>query len=228
MKILVTAAEEQELRRAERAFDMVKKSKDVKAQVEFRLTGIGAVQACHCVTREVVAAAAVGEPYNLVVNLGIAGSYDLEAFPIGSAAVISREHFADLGFGSEEGFSDLFQYGILEKDDFPYTKGALARQLLPYPHIEKVLEKYGAGAGATVQCVTGTQARCNEIVAMYNPQIESMEGAGVYYAALMEKVPFFELRTVSNAVGERDTSKWESKAALDTLEECCREIFSVI
>lgn len=228
MKILVTAAEEQELRRAERAFDMVKKSKDVKAQVEFRLTGIGAVQACHCVTREVVAAAAVGEPYNLVVNLGIAGSYDLEAFPIGSAAVISREHFADLGFGSEEGFSDLFQYGILEKDDFPYTKGALARQLLPYPHIEKVLEKYGAGAGATVQCVTGTQARCKEIVAMYNPQIESMEGAGVYYAALMEKVPFFELRTVSNAVGERDTSKWESKAALDTLEECCREIFSVI
>lgn len=228
MKILVTAAEEQELRRAERAFDMVKKSKDVKAQVEFRLTGIGAVQACHCVTREVVAAAAAGEPYNLVVNLGIAGSYDLEAFPIGSAAVISREHFADLGFGSEDGFSDLFQYGILEKNDFPYTKGALARQLLPYPHIEKVLEKYGAGAGATVQCVTGTQARCNEIVAMYNPQIESMEGAGVYYAALMEKVPFFELRTVSNAVGERDTSKWESKAALDTLEECCREIFSVI
>lgn len=228
MKILVTAAEEQELRRAERAFDMVKKSKDVKAQVEFRLTGIGAVQACHCVTREVVAAAAAGDPYNLVVNLGIAGSYDLKAFPIGSAAVISREHFADLGFGSEEGFSDLFQYGILEKDDFPYTKGALARQLLPYPHIEKVLEKYGAGAGATVQCVTGTQARCNEIVDMYNPQIESMEGAGVYYAALMEKVPFFELRTVSNAVGERDTSKWESKAALDTLEECCREIFSVI
>lgn len=228
MKILVTAAEEQELRRAERAFDMVKKSKDVKAQVEFRLTGIGAVQACHCVTREVVAAAAAGDPYNLVVNLGIAGSYDLEAFPIGSAAVISREHFADLGFGSEEGFSDLFQYGILEKDDFPYTKGALARQLLPYPHIEKVLEKYGAGAGATVQCVTGSQARCNEIVAMYDPQIESMEGAGVYYAALMEKVPFFELRTVSNAVGERDTSKWESKAALDTLEECCREIFSVI
>ncbi len=228
MKILVTAAEEQELRRAERAFDMVKKSKDVKAQVEFRLTGIGAVQACHCVTREVVAAAAAGEPYNLVVNLGIAGSYDLEAFPIGSAAVISREHFADLGFGSEEGFSDLFQYGILDKDEFPYTNGALARQLLPYPHIEKVLEKYGAGAGATVQCVTGTQARCNEIVDMYNPQIESMEGAGVYYAALMEKVPFFELRTVSNAVGERDTSKWESKAALDTLEECCREIFSVI
>lgn len=228
MKILVTAAEEQELRRAERAFDMVKKSKDVKAQVEFRLTGIGAVQACHCVTREVVAAAAAGDPYNLVVNLGIAGSYDLEAFPIGSAAVISREHFADLGFGSEEGFSDLFQYGILEKDGFPYTKGALARQLLPYPHIEKVLEKYGSGAGATVQCVTGTQARCNEIVAMYNPQIESMEGAGVYYAALMEKVPFFELRTVSNAVGERDTSKWESKVALDTLEECCREIFSVI
>ena len=58
--------------------------------------------------------------------------------------------------------------------------------------------------------------------------LSEMEGAGVYYASLMERVPFFEIRTVSNAVGERDTSKWNSREALDTLEECCREIFSVI
>ena len=228
MKILVTAAEEQELRRAERAFDMVKKSKDVKAQVEFRLTGIGAVQACHCVTREVVAAAAAGDPYNLVVNLGIAGSYDLEAFPIGSAAVISREHFADLGFGSEEGFSDLFQYGILEKDDFPYTKGALARQLLPYPNVEEAISRYKSGVGVTIQCITGDAARIDELKELYTPHIESMEGAAVYYAALMEGVPCFGLRTVSNVVGERDSRKWKTKEALDTLENCCREIFEIL
>jgi len=44
----------------------------------------------------------------------------------------------------------------------------------------------------------------------------------------MEKVPFFGLRTVSNAVGERDTRKWDTPAALDALQECCHEIFSVL
>ena len=114
------------------------------------------------------------------------------------------------------------------KNIFGYTGGALARQLLPYKEIEEVLVRYKAGAGATVQCVTGTPEKLQELIDMYDPKIESMEGAGVYYAALMENVPFFELRTVSNAVGERDTSKWNSREALDTLEECCREIFSVI
>ena len=228
MRILVTAAEDQELQRAIKAYNEVKQQHAVQAQVDFHLTGIGAVQACHRVTKEIMNGVIEKAPYSLVINIGIAGSYDLEAYPIGSAAVISREYFADLGFGSNEGFSDLFQYGILNKDEFPYTGGALARQLLPYENIEKVLAKYKEGAGATVQCVTGTPEKLQELIELYDPKIESMEGAGVYYAALMENVPFFELRTVSNAVGERDTSKWNSREALDTLEECCREIFSVI
>ena len=228
MRILVTAAEDQELQRAVKAIGEVRQQKELEAQVEFHLTGIGSVQACHRVTHEVMAAAAQGNPYNLVINIGIAGSYDLDKFPIGSEAVITREFFGDLGFGSSDGFTDLFQYGILEKDVFPYTNGALARQLLPYDQIEQVLEKYKKGTGITVQSVTGTPEKVEELKGHFAPDIESMEGAGVYYAALMENIPFFELRTVSNAVGERDTRKWDSKAALDTLEKCCREIFSVI
>ena len=228
MKILVTAAEEQELNRAKKALEAVKESRNVESEVDFRLTGIGSVQACHCVTRAIVGSMAAGNPYDLVINIGIAGSYDFEEFPIGSAAVISREYFGDLGFGGSDGFTDLFQYGILDRDGFPYTDGALARKVLPYPQIEKVLEKYRPGAGITVQCVTGTPEKVEELKGPFAAHIESMAGAGVYYAALMEQVPFFELRTVSNAVGERDTSKWDSRAALDTLEECCREIFSVI
>ena len=228
MRILFTAAEEQELQRAIKAFNEVKQYHQVQAQVDFHLTGIGAVQACHRVTKEVMKGVMENNPYTLVINMGIAGSYDLQAYPIGSATVVSREYFADLGFGSSEGFSDLFQYGILNKDEFPYTGGALARQLLPYSNIEEVLARYREGAGATVQCVTGTPEKLKELIKTGTSITFRHQGAGVYYAALMEDVPFFELRTVSNAVGERDTSKWNSREALDTLEECCREIFSVI
>jgi len=228
MRILVTAAEQQEIDCALRAYDAAELAGDNEVEIDFRLTGIGATNACYRVMKEVLTAVAQNRPYGLVINIGIAGSYDLEKYPVGSAAVISREIFGDLGFEGKDGFDDLFRYGILDNDTFPYTDGALARQLLPYRELEDVLDKYGKATGVTVQCVTGSTHRRDELIRLYSPHIESMEGAAVYYACLMENVPFFELRTVSNAVGERDTKKWDTQAALRTLEQCCNDIFSIL
>lgn len=232
MKVLFTAAEQQELDCAISAYERVSgtfagQTGDFPA-VEFHLTGIGATQACHKVTREILYGRIKGDPYTLVVNIGIAGSYDLELFPTGAAAVISEEHFGDLGFETSGGFVDLFTSGILEQDSFPYTGGALKRRKLPYEEIEKVLGKYMEGIGVTVQTVTGDASKVQELCNRYNPHIESMEGAAVYYAALHEEVPFFELRTVSNAVGEQDRKKWDTEAALATLGECCTDIMTGI
>lgn len=229
MRILFTAAEQEEIDCATRAYSDVREiyaHHDGSApEIEFRLTGIGATQACHRVTSEILKGVIVGKPYALVVNIGIAGSYDMEAFPMGSAAIVSKEYFGDLGFDTDHGFRDLFQYGLLEDDGFPYTGGALARRELPYTHIEEVLRRYDEGVGVTVQTVTGNREKLVQLRERYSPHIESMEGAAVYYSAIQENVPFFELRTVSNAVGERDMGKWDTPAALDTLEKCCREIF---
>ena len=228
MRILVTAAEQQEIDCALKAYDNVKESLPSDVQIDFTLTGIGITCACYTVTKGIYTGRLEGNPYNLIINIGIAGSYDLEQFPIGSAAIIDREYFGDLGFDSEQGFEDLFKYGIWKKDQFPYTNGALARKVTPYKNIEEALAKYSSGAGLTVQTVTGKESKVKELANMFSPMIESMEGAAVYYAALMEDVPFFELRTVSNAVGERDTKKWDSKATLNTLHDCCSEIFSAL
>ena len=228
MRILVTAAEQQEIDCALKAYDHIKESIPADVQIDFTLTGIGTTCACYTVTKGIYTGRLEGNPYSLVINIGIAGSYDLKEFPIGSAAIIDREYFGDLGFDSENGFEDLFKYGIWDKDQFPYTNGALVRKQVPFPKVEEVLAKYKNGAGLTVQTVTGKDAKVKELSQMYSPKIESMEGAAVYYAALMEDVPFFELRTVSNAVGERDTKKWDSKAALNTLHDCCSEIFSAL
>ena len=228
MRILVTAAEQQEIDCAKRAYDKIKGYLAEDLEIDFTLTGIGITCACYTVTKGIYTGRMEGNPYSLIINIGIAGSYDLTEFPIGSAAIIDREYFGDLGFDSEDGFEDLFKYGIWEKGMFPYTNGALVRKEIPHKGIEEALKKYKCGAGVTVQTVTGRQAKVKELCNMFSPMIESMEGAAVYYAALMEDVPFFELRTVSNAVGERDTKKWDSKAALNTLHDCCSEIFSAL
>jgi futalosine hydrolase len=46
-----------------------------------------------------------------------------------------------------------------------------------------------------------------------------MEGAAFHYIALMEKIPYIQLRAVSNMVGERDKSKWKMKEAINALNE---------
>lgn len=220
MRILFTAAEQEELDCAIKAWE----NKPDDADAEFRLTGIGATQACHRVTSELFKGIINGKPYDVVVNIGIAGSYNMEEFPLGSAALIREEHFGDLGFETFNGFKDLFQYGILGKDEFPYTNCALKRPQIPHEKLEKVLGGFKEGIGVTVQTVTGDPVKVNALADKYSPHIESMEGAAVYYAALMENVPVFELRTVSNAVGERDKCKWDIPAAINALEECCRRV----
>ena len=225
MKILVTAAEREELDCAIAAYGELKEKIGETVEMVFKLTGIGATQACYTVTRETMQGVVDGKPYNLVVNIGIAGSYNMEKFPMGSAAIIEREYFGDLGFKTEKGFTDLFQYGILGKDDFPYTNGALERRPLPYANVENALQKYGKGTGVTVQCVTGDSETTRSLIDKYSPHIESMEGAAVYFVSLMANIPFFELRTVSNEVGEKDKGKWDIPAALASLHRCCLEIF---
>ncbi|ULT38317.1 hypothetical protein KRR40_24600 [Niabella defluvii] len=44
-----------------------------------------------------------------------------------------------------------------------------------------------------------------------------MEGAALHYVALMEKIPFLQIRGISNYVGERDKRKWNFKDAIDNL-----------
>lgn len=228
MNILITAAEQEELDCAIKAYKMLEEQLDGKAKLHFALTGIGSTQASHTVTREIYKGLLRNEPYDLVVNIGIAGSYDMELFPMGSAAIIGREIFGDLGFETDSGFKDLFQYGILQKDGFPYNGGALVRIESEHKGIEEALAKYRSGIGVTVQTVTGDPQKVEALHKRYNPHIESMEGAAVYFAAIHENVPCFELRTVSNAVGERDTTKWDIPAALGTLQKCCCEIFATL
>lgn len=49
--------------------------------------------------------------------------------------------------------------------------------------------------------------------------IESMEGAALHYVALMESVPFLQIRAVSNYIGERDKSKWLLQKAIGNLNQ---------
>jgi futalosine hydrolase len=51
----------------------------------------------------------------------------------------------------------------------------------------------------------------------FNAAIESMEGAALHYVCLMEKIPFIQLRSISNYIGERNKDKWNMKESINNL-----------
>lgn len=224
MRILICAAEQEELDCAIQALRLYESKIAGKAQVDFMLTGIGTTSACYRITKKIVEAQAEGNGYSLALNIGIAGSYDLEKFPIGSTALVEKEYFGDLGFMTASGFQTLFDSKTLDANLFPFKDGAL--EMLPLPeYFNDIANTFKKGTGVTVQTVTGGESMCRNILEKYSPHIETMEGAGFFYVCLNEYVKFMELRSVSNKVGEEDTGKWDTPKALEALKEALKEFF---
>ena len=69
----------------------------------------------------------------------------------------------------------------------------------------------------TVNKISDSLLQKQQFMLNYNPEIESMEGAALHYVCLQEHIPFLQLRTITNIVGERDKSKWKLKEAVENL-----------
>lgn len=235
MRILITAAEQEELDCATLALRRCKGWNEAH-KADFMLTGIGATSAAYKITRQICMAKAEGRPYDMALNIGIAGSFDMERFPLGSIVAIEAEHFGDLGFETFTGFQTLFDYKILEQETFPYRGGALLQRMTlesaksgGRPEIAEYLEKFAAdipkAVGVTVQTISGDPRKVEMVHTIFSPDIESMEGAAFYYVCIWEHIPALELRSISNEVGERDRSKWNIDAALGALERTMFQFF---
>ena len=149
--------------------------------------------------------------YDLVIQAGIAGSFtdDLE---LGSTVIVQRDTFADLGVEEKGSFINIFDMGLSDRNDFPFNNGWLINKhpLLDRTNLEVV-------TSVTVNKLSDTLLQKKRYIDMYGARIETMEGAALHYVCLQEGIPFIQLRSISNYVGERDKSKWKMEQALMNL-----------
>jgi len=148
--------------------------------------------------------------YDLVINAGIAGSYRDE-ISIGSVVNVKSEQFCDFGIEEPDSLKTVFEAGFVDPDDFPFHSGKLMN-----PHWYENLE-LPAVNGVTSNISHGSIKSIARIKKEFDPDIESMEGAAVFYVCLSEKVPFLEIRAISNYVDIRDTEKWDIPTATENL-----------
>ena len=79
------------------------------------------------------------------------------------------------------------------------------------------LSKLTAVKGITVNTTHGTISSINKVRDLFNPQVESMEGAAFLYACLAESVNCFQIRTISNKVEKRNKDNWDIPLAINHL-----------
>lgn len=149
--------------------------------------------------------------YDLIIQAGIAGSFNRRLVP-GQTLWVKQDAFGDLGTEEKEIFSPVFDSGLADKNEFPFTNGWLLNE----SEVTKKIQLNAAKA-VTVNKVTDSRLQEQQIIRHFDPDIESMEGAALHYVCLQENIPFLQLRTISNYVGERDKTKWKMKEAIMNL-----------
>lgn len=170
------------------------------------ISGIGQLQAAYALAKKIYK-----HRPSLVIQAGIGGA--ASAADMGRTFAIQSEEIADLGAREKSGFRSLFDLGLDQPDRFPFRNAKLNN---PYGHL---LQWTGLGLreGKTVneiKSIDSAESQRNPA-----PIVESMEGAALHYVCLMEKIPFLQLRSVSNLLGDRDKSRWKIKEALENLHQ---------
>jgi futalosine hydrolase len=181
------------------------------------VTGVGAVLTTYALTRVLAKSS-----FDLVVNAGIAGSYD-RSLALGQVVQVVSEQFGDLGAENADGsFTDIFDMGLLDPSLPPFIDGRLMQP------IAEPLPGMPAAKGLTVQKVHGYGPSIEASIRQYGAELETMEGAAFFLCCLMEKQPFLALRSISNYVEPRNRENWDIPLAIERLNQALKAFLDTI
>jgi len=202
MKTLIVAATEAEI-----ALFTVYLHSSGRAGEVVLISGIGMMATAYSLTKHLES-----NKYDLVLQAGVAGSYDRN-IALGDIVFITSDQYGDLGAEDHEDYLDIFEMGLIEKNSIPHTDGKLLTPFLPI-HSKIVLPHV---SGLTVNTVSGNEGTIKQRVEKFGCQVESMEGAAFHYVCLQEGIPFAQIRAISNYVTPRDKGQWKMKEAIINL-----------
>jgi len=173
-------------------------------KIKVLFTGVGSVN-----TTYFLALALLHKKFNLVIQAGIAGTFQ---YNLAETVLVKQDAFADIGMETKGNFTTLFDAGFADKNKIPFTDGWLINNNI-------ILNSclLNSVTAVTVNKVSDSLAQRQQAIQLFAPQIESMEGAAFHFVCLQQDVAFIQIRSISNAVGERDKSKWLIKEAIINL-----------
>jgi futalosine hydrolase len=208
VRILVVAATDPEvapvlerMHATARAASCVHTYKDGAHEIDVLVTGVGMVATAIWCSRALTTTA-----YDFALNLGVCGTFD-SVIPPGTVVHIVSDRLSELGAEDDEAFLTL--------DDLQLPGASVFVNL--DPPANPGLQQLPAVNAITVNTVHGNSRSIALVAKRFSPQVESMEGAAFMAACLIHKVPFAQVRAVSNVVERRNRESWKMGDAIRNL-----------
>jgi futalosine hydrolase len=170
------------------------------------VTGVGILA-----TASSLSFALTTKKFDLVINAGIAGSFN-DHYPLGSVVEVVSETLGDFGIDDNGNFLTAIEAGILDTNESPFTNS-----LLINPNSSEIFKSLPKVNGVTVNTGSGSQSRIETLKAKFNPDVESMEGGAFFYVCLKHSVNFAQVRAISNKAEPRNKKNWDISLALSNL-----------
>lgn len=192
MDILVVAATEAEI------LPFLGLSPQQRQGIDTLVTGVGMVATALAIGQRLASTR-----YDLLLNVGIAGSFD-KLIALGEVVCVVQDTFSELGVEDGDQFINSELLG-------------LAQCTFISDQMHTMLHGLRKCRAITVNTVHGNEHTINEVVNRLNPDTESMEGAAVFQAGHHFGVPVIQVRAISNYVERRNKANWQLPLAIDNL-----------
>ena len=175
--------------------------------VDILISGIGLTASTYHLAKQLTL-----KKYDLVIQAGVAGSFDLN-IPLGAVVAVKQDSIADQSVVELQKLKTLFDLKLVPQDQHPYKKGWLIN---PNQDALKKI-KLKVVKGISVNQISTSKQMIAFYRDVFDPVTESMEGAALHYVCLMENIPFLQLRSISNYIGERNKKKWDMNDSISNL-----------
>ena len=190
--------------------------------IQVLITGVGMVNTAFMVGRYSL------NHYDLVINAGVCGAFD-ENLELGQLVHVTEDILSEMG--AEDG-EQFLTYDQLNLPGEHIYSGIYKDSYLMVDLLKKV-------KGITVNTVHGNEASIEKVRQLYNPDVESMEGAAFFAATKNSGINFkqmvyenkstsvsyssfdncIQIRSISNYVEKRDKEKWQMPLAIKNLND---------
>ena len=168
------------------------------------VTGVGMVNTIFSLTKSLSK-----KSYDLVINMGVAGSFSDE-IKIGDVVEVIEDNFSEIGFEDGNNFSKFTNFRI--ENSFKVDKKTNLKK----------------AKGITVNTVHGNEKTIAKIVSRLSPDVESMEGAACFMACEQFEIPCIQIRAIANKVEKRNTANWDLPLSITNLNNKVEQIISVL
>ncbi|MDF1672137.1 MAG: futalosine hydrolase [Vicingaceae bacterium] len=162
--------------------------------------------------------------YDTALNVGLAGSFT-DIINVGDVVNITSDQISELGAEDGESFLSLIDMDLIMDEDFILNNGEMENTIcIENPTIDS-LKKVKA---ISVNTTHGDDESIKKVKDLFNPQVESMEGASFFYACLLEGITCAQIRSVSNKVEKRKKDNWDIPLAVKNLCSTTLQIINTL